>query len=254
MKNLHGVVVGALLAPSRALIATPLRASIAAARHTLPALSAVPPPEPSSDEAEVSKEETLQDLDADFEAGLAFGKEIKARFVAPRIDDPGLPYADALVCICGALFLAQLGLLGVLPRQSWLTPLPGVPLEGYRGLPFILPALSHGAGLAGCWVLGALSAAAFEREAYMGSWREALGRTWRGGSFATGVLLLSTQLATAVRFSAMGLDPYGPLGASAQGDYELIKTAFEVICDIAVQCVGLTAFRYIRWRDAQQYK
>ena len=195
-------------------------------------------------EGEGKEEESLDDS---FEAGLAYGKDIKARFMAPRIDDPGLPYADSLVCVCGSIFIAQLALLGVLPYPTWLEPL-NIPGLTWRGLPYILPALSHGAGLASCWVLGALAAKAFERGAYMESWQEALSRTWRGGAFATGMLVLSTQLVTAVALSERGIDYTVP---STEADYEVIRRGFEVICDIAVQAVGLTAFRLYRWRDAQ---
>ena len=132
-------------------------------------------------------------LESDFKAGVDFGKKIRSRFLTPRIDDPGLPFADSLVCICGSLFVAGIALKGGIPFPGWLTPLPGVPVDGYRGLPYILPAFSHGTGLAICWLLGALAASAFEAEAYMGSWQEALSRTWRGGAFATGLLLFATQ-------------------------------------------------------------
>ena len=194
------------------------------------------------------------DFAEEFDAGLEYGKEIRARFFSPRIDDPGLPYADSLVCVCGALFLASLGLKGIVPLQSWLNPLPGVPVAGYRGLPYILPALSHGAALAACWLLGALASSAFEREAFMGSAGDALSRTWKAGAFATGMLLLCTQFTTFVSFSLQGLDYYGPLGASREADMQIISTAFELICDVAVSAVGLTAFRLYRWRDAQDYR
>lgn len=108
------------------------------------------------------------DLQDELEAGRAYGNEIRDRFMRPRIDDPGLPFADSLVCVCGSLFLSSVALLGYLPRPSWLYPLlpPGV--EAVRGVPYIVPALSHGAGLAACWILGALAAQAFEEKAYMG--------------------------------------------------------------------------------------
>ena len=108
------------------------------------------------------------DLQDELEAGRAYGNEIRDRFMKPRIDDPGLPFADSLVCVCGSLFLSSVALLGYIPRPSWLYPLlpPGV--EAVRGVPYIVPALSHGAGLAACWILGALAAQAFEEKAYMG--------------------------------------------------------------------------------------
>ena len=219
----------------------------------------------------------VEDLNADFEAGVAFGKDIISRFVSPRVDDPGLPYADSLVCISGSLFVASLAITGFLPNPTWLQPTSIVP--AWRSLPYILPALSHGAALAACWMLGAFSSAAFEREAFMGTWREAVSRTWRGGAFATGILVLSTQIVTAATLTQRGIDPTIP---SAEADYEVRKKAlvlhpllaynlslrdafgyriapsqvltraFEVICDVTVQAVGLTAFRLFRWSDAQR--
>ena len=54
-------------------------------------------------------------LSDDFEAGMAYGAEIRGRFFSPRIDDPGLPLADSLVCVCGALFVAQWALNPAIP-------------------------------------------------------------------------------------------------------------------------------------------
>ena len=191
------------------------------------------------------------DVQKEFEAGQAFGKSIRARFLNPKIDDPGLPYADSLVVVCGALFVASLGLVGGIPRPSWLFALlpPGV--EPIRGLPYILPAFSHGAGLAACWVLGALAANAFEAGAYMGTLSEAIARTWKAGAFTIGLLLLASQANAALVLLAQGVDP---LGASSEADRLTLTTAFEVITDCTVQATGLTAFRVYRWWDAQQYK
>ena len=63
--------------------------------------------------------------------------------------------------------------LGV-PRPSWLVPAPWVPR--WRSLPLLVPALSHGAKLAACWLPGALAARAYEREAYDGTVEEAVRR------------------------------------------------------------------------------
>ena len=50
------------------------------------------------------REEEPVDLLGEFDAGMAYGRQIKARFTSPRIDDPGLPFADALVCVSGSLY------------------------------------------------------------------------------------------------------------------------------------------------------
>lgn len=205
---------------------------------------------PEDDDGYDAQLPSAPDLKDDYDAGLAFGKDIRRRFAAPRIDDPGLPYADSLVCICGTLFVAMIAVKGVIPLPTWLEPLPGTALPGTRGLPYIFPAFRHGSALAACWLLGALAASAFEREAYSASLREAVSRTWRGGAFATGMLILATQLVTYSTLSGQGIDPYLP---SIEADRALLTTAFEVITDIAVQAVGLTAFRVYRWVDARQY-
>ena len=54
-----------------------------------------------------------------------------------------------------------------------------------------------------------------------------------------------------VTLTAEGLEPF--LGASLAVDYRLIGIANEVIVDVAVQALSLTAFRLYRWWDAQQY-
>ena len=209
-------------------------------------LCAPPPPDLEPERPPPEPERSLQE---ELEAGKAFGKQIRDRFLQPRIDDPGLPYADSLVCLCGALFVASISIVGIIPRPSWLFPLPGVP--PLRSLPYILPAVSHGAGLAGCWLLGALAANAFEKEAYMGTLGDTLSRTWRGGAFSVGVLLLCTQFDYSASLLTQGVDPFE---ASREADYRTLTTAFEVITDVSVQAVGLTAFRIYRWADAQQYK
>ena len=102
--------------------------------------------------------------------------------------------------------LSLLSASSALFRPSWLFPLPGVP--PLRSLPYILPAVSHGAGLAGCWLLGALAANAFEKEAYMGTLGDTLSRTWRGGAFSVGVLLLCTQFDYSATLLTQGVDPF----------------------------------------------
>ena len=83
----------------------------------------------------------------------------------------------------------------------------------------------------------------------------AIARTWRAGAFAVGLLLLCTQFSTYVSLSAQGLDPYTipsteGIDQYAQADLQILKTAFEVACDVGVQAVYLTMFRLYRWADA----
>ncbi|EOD37553.1 hypothetical protein EMIHUDRAFT_225440 [Emiliania huxleyi CCMP1516] len=187
-----------------------------------------------------------ESLDEAFEAGRSFGFTVRERFTAPTVDDPGLPYADALVSVSAALGLASLRLSGIYPQCSWLQPTEWVP--HVRSLPYVLPALTHGVQLASCWTLGALAASAFERDAFCGSLGEALRRTWRGGAFASGLLLLCTQAHTYYAFDAAGLEPV--LGASFEGDVRLINIANDVILDVLAQAFAITGFRIFRWYDA----
>ena len=83
----------------------------AAAHRTLPAVpmlarcgncrasaGGAPPPEKEAEAASVATPEKEETLTEAFDAGIEFGADIRARFAAPVIDDPGLPYADSLVC------------------------------------------------------------------------------------------------------------------------------------------------------------
>lgn len=186
-------------------------------------------------------------------AGMEFGARIRCRFTAPIIDDPGLPYADSLVIVCGTLLTSALGLKGIIPRPSWLTPFTDLSALGLnlRGLPYILPAWSHASALVGCWLPGALAAAAFERAAYTGNLSEAILRTWKAGAFATGLLILSTQVVLARSLQEAGIDQYSP---SPELDIALNRVVGELLSDVFVQFSGLTAFRIYRWADAQGSK
>jgi hypothetical protein len=201
-------------------------------------------------------------LSDDFEAGMAYGAEIRGRFFSPRIDDPGLPLADSLVCVCGALFVAQWALNPAIPPgiripiPTWLAPVALPAGVNWRSVPYIFPAFSHGVALAVCWVLGAFAASAYESEAYCGTWQTALSRTWRAGAFAVGVLILSTQVHTFFSLGAQGLDPYTvPTAAGvdqlAQADIQILSTTFELIVDVGVQAALMTLFRLYRWADAR---
>jgi hypothetical protein len=182
-----------------------------------------------------------------FEAGTSYGSSVLERFTAPSVDDPGLPYADALTSISATLLVAGLSLSGRIPPVTWLQPADWMP--AWRALPYIPPALIHGTQLATCWTLGALAANAYERAAFCADLSTSLARTWRAGAFAAGMLLLGTQVHTYLALSAVGLEPF--LGASREVDVILINIANSVVIDVVAQASSLTAFRVYRWWDAQ---
>lgn len=108
------------------------------------------------------------------------------RFLNPRIDDPGLLLSDALLAQIVAPTLQIYWLLLVnAPSPSWLHPISGNAGSGGSGGnnlfatassslydafssrgSLLAPTLVHGAGLAVCWLAGALAAKMFEREAF----------------------------------------------------------------------------------------
>ncbi|KAL3756973.1 hypothetical protein ACHAWU_007352 [Discostella pseudostelligera] len=158
------------------------------------------------------------------------------RFLNPRIDDPGLLLSDALLAQIVAPTLQIYWLLLVNgPSPSWLHPITGgvsssaaatSSLYGAfssRGT-LLAPTLVHGAGLAVCWLAGALAARMFEREAFtlqstssttkesesnytkkssdvidstiniIRSYQPILTRLIQAGAFSSGMLILATQL------------------------------------------------------------
>ena len=56
----------------------------------------------------------------EFKRGMDFGNSMKERFTTARIDDRGLPIADALVCVTASMFVATMVLaLGIPGRRGW---------------------------------------------------------------------------------------------------------------------------------------
>ena len=102
------------------------------------------------DDASVS--ETKVDLLQEFKNGVMFGETMRKRFTEARIDDKGLPIADALVVTTIPVFVATCVLALGVPRPSWLVPAPWIPK--WRSLPYLAPALSHGAKLSCAWIPG----------------------------------------------------------------------------------------------------
>ena len=120
-----------------------------------------------------------------------------ARFTNPVVNDPGLPLADAL--ISGAIaptVLSTLALSLPISNPMWLKPttLFGL-IPAWRGLPYLVPTLAHGAALALCWTLGALGAELYREENYGKNGEEAaVLQAQKAGAFASGLIILATQL------------------------------------------------------------
>ena len=169
---------------------------------------------------------------------------VLSRFVAPRIDDIGLPIADAMVAQVVAPSFQILAIsLTRTPIPMWLRPGTDV-LFPTRGS-LLAPTLIHGAGLACCWVLGALAARAFESEAFDVSggrgYGEPIARTLKAGAFATGMLILATQIDLQNEFGG-----YVQFGYSDATDIRIAQALDDVLKDIFFEASTLFGWRMYR--------
>jgi hypothetical protein len=93
--------------------------------------------------------------------------DIINRFRSPQIDDPYLPLSDVVTAqvIAPGLQLFWIVLVGG-PRPSWCTPyFDSGTLYGSGIGSLLAPTLIHGAALASCWLVGAIAAQAYRRDA-----------------------------------------------------------------------------------------
>jgi len=166
---------------------------------------------------------------------------VLSRFAAPRIDDVGLPIADAMVAQVVAPSFQILAIsLTRTPIPTWLRPGTDI-LFPTRGS-LLAPTLIHGAGLASCWILGALAARAFESEAFDVSggkgYGEPIARTLKAGAFATGCLILATQIDLQNEFGG-----YVQFGYSDATDVRIAQALDEVLRDIFFEASILFGWR-----------
>ena len=171
----------------------------------------------------------------EFKRGVAFGTSMKERFTQARIDDRGLPIADALVVTTVPVFVATVVLALGIPRPSWLLPRRGCP--GERSLQYVVPGCPTARNSPRVGSRARSPRGRTEREAYDGTVDEAVRRTVRGGCFAVGVLVLLTQASLALKFAAMGMAP-PQLGDSPETDLVLNGAASELIADAAFEGGG----------------
>jgi hypothetical protein len=147
------------------------------------------------------------------------------------------------------------------PNPTWLQPISsyfgGAPELAPRGS-LLAPTLIHGAGLAVCWILGALAAKSFERGAFtlkdvggnskisrsvfdtLRRYDTILIRLVQAGAFASGVLIISTQLDLLLEFKG-----YVQYGESEETDLRLLVATVEVINDIFWEALVISSWRII---------
>jgi len=166
------------------------------------------------------------------------------------------------------------------PSPSWLHPITGgvssssaatSSLYGAfssRGT-LLAPTLVHGAGLAVCWLAGALAARMFEREAFtlqstssttkesesnytkkssdvidstiniIRSYQPILTRLIQAGAFSSGMLILATQLDLLLEYRGNIVT----VGMSDEIDFRLLLATVEVINDIVWEGLVISAWR-----------
>jgi hypothetical protein len=167
-------------------------------------------------------------------------ENILDRFTSPKIEDPVLPLTEAGIAQIVAPTIQLFWLTSLRsPLPSWTTPLYDITFlpRGY----LLAPTLIHGAGLACCWLLGSLAARGFEREAYEGDLKTVLSSTARAGAFATGLLILGTQIDL---YHDMG--GYVQIGDSAETDLRIYRALVEIVNDVFFEAITLFSWRAFR--------
>lgn len=168
--------------------------------------------------------------------------DIISRFTSPKIDDPYLPLVDVSIAqiVAPTLQIAWLS-LNHAPSPTWLRPVFDT-LYQTRGS-LVAPTLIHGAGLASCWVFGALAAKAYERDAIVPSsgqdYARILARICQAGAFATGILIFATQIDLFLEFGMHYVQP----GESPETDFRLLTAAVELINDVFFEAISLITWR-----------
>lgn len=169
-----------------------------------------------------------------------------SRFAYPRIDDAGLPLSDVLfAAIIAPSFQVFWLSANHAPIPTWLADsqnqLFNSPVQGS----LIVPTLIHGAGLAVCWTLGALAGRAYESDAFNISgnrgYKEPILRVIKGGTFATGILIFSTQIDLFLEFGR-----YVDVGESNETDVRLLEALVEGINDVFFEALTLFSWRIYR--------
>ena len=187
------------------------------------------------------------------------------RFLSPRIDDNGLPLTDALIAQIVAPSLQIYWIvISHAPSPSWLAPISTyfgeAPELAPRGS-LLAPTLIHGAGLAVCWIAGALAARMYEKEAFLlndgvennqleggqgsagplgslGQYQTLLLRLVQAGAFATGILIVSTQLDLLLEYKR-----WIQVGESPETDFRILLASVEVFNDVFFEALVMGSWR-----------
>lgn len=165
-----------------------------------------------------------------------------SRFISPKIDDRGLPFADALIAqIVGPSLQVFWLAVNHAPSPTWLKLAATFPARGS----LVAPTLIHGAGLACCWLGGALAAKAFESEAFdnrlnNGSYSEVFSRIFKAGAFAVGILIFSTQIDLFLEFGGRYVSP----GESEETDIRLLSAFVEILNDVFFEGLVISSWRF----------
>ena len=165
------------------------------------------------------------------------------RFSSPIIDDPWLPISDvsAAQIVAPALQVFWISLVHA-PSPTWLRPLSDNILWQARGS-LLAPTLIHGAALACCWLTGALAAEAYSRKAIdptVNGYGAVIGSVLRAGAFATGILVLSTQIDLLLEYGR-----YVQPGESEEIDLRLLCALVEVLNDVIFEASTIASLRLL---------
>jgi hypothetical protein len=171
-------------------------------------------------------------------------ENILSRFTDPKIEDPGIPLTEAgIVQIVAPTFQLFWLRFNQSPFPSWATPIYDYTFT--PGGAVLAPTLIHGAGLACCWLLGCLAARAFEKESYEGDVSQVILSTAKAGAFATGLLILATQLDL-----VQDLGGFVQFGDDPVSDLRIYRALVEVINDVFFEAVTLITWRLVRSKIA----
>lgn len=174
----------------------------------------------------------------------ALRETVFSRFTDPKIEDPALPLTETGIAQIVAPTLQLFWLRFIQsPFPSWATPLYDYTFTPRGAL--LAPTLVHGAGLACCWLLGCLAAKAFEREAYEGTVSQVVLSTAKAGAFATGLLILGTQVDLAHE-----LGGFVQFGDDPVSDVRIYRALVEGINDVFFEAVTLVTWRLFRSKVA----